>query len=395
MSAALETARRCLPSLEWSEKGPAVLPVLPPPAVPLGAIRRALRKAKRPVMLVNDASRVQLRCLPELLHELWQEAGEAPILIATGSHPAEPAQYRDRLGGLPVEVHRADVIEDHAPLGEARIDRRLLAADLIIAWGTVEPHYFGGWSGAHKTATVGFFDRASLTRNHRHALQLSSRPMALEGNPVFDDLAESLALLESERRLLAVNHVIDEEGRPLAVGLGTWRGSLERTLKTARAYYAKSLPQQVDLLIARVEGPLGASLYQADKGLKNNELLVRTGGDLILEAPMRKGVGQDRFLRLLEEAPTHEEAQAAAEEGYQLGDHKAVRWRALEARGVRIRVVSPHLEAEALAAAKVEVHPSLEAALEAVRQERSASAGQGLVVQDAGRVVCSLKTQEP
>mgnify|MGYP003330628197 CR=1 FL=1 len=53
-------------------------------------------------------------------------------------------------------------------------------------------------------------------------------------------------------------------------------------------------------------------------------------------------------------APLVERARAHAEaaEDYRLGDHKAVRWRALEARGVTLRVVSPHLDPSAVAAAR-------------------------------------------
>lgn len=390
----LAAASAALPALRWSEVGPSPLPPLAPPAVPLGPLRRALRRAQRPVLLVNDAERVQLDALPAVVAELWQEFGEPPLLVATGTHRADPAALTDRMGGLPVEVHDCDDAAAHVALDEGapwRIDRRVGRADLVLAFGSVEPHYFAGWAGAHKTTTVGVWDRATTARNHRGALETSAQPTALDGNPIHEDIAACLAKLEEDRRVLAVNHVLDPAGRALAVGVGTWRGSLRRCAAAAARRFVRALPAPVDVLVAVVEGPLARSLYQADKGLKNTEAAVKDGGDLVLVAGLEQGVGPDRFVRLLEQAPDLAAARTRVEaDGYVLGDHKAVRWRALEARGVKIRVVSPHLPPAAVADARIEVHPDLEAALSAARDARGRGEGTGLVVQDAGVVVARV-----
>ncbi len=391
----IQAAAEALAGLRWQQVGPAELPPLAPPAVPLGPLRRALKKATRPVFLVNDTARVQLDTLPAVLADLWQEAGEPPILVATGTHAADPAALRDRLGGLPVEVHDAKDAQAHVALDEGapwRVDRRVGRADLLVAFGSVEPHYFAGWAGAHKTATVGVWDRATTERNHQGALEAAARPTALEGNPIYDDIAACLAKLEEDRRLLTVNHVLDGGGRPLGLGLGTWRGSLRRCAAVAARRFVRAVPRSVDVLVAKVEGPLSRSLYQADKGVKNTEHAVKDGGDLVLVANLEEGLGADRFIRLLEQAPDLAAARAQVErDGYVLGDHKAVRWRALEARGVRIRVVSPHLDPAAVEAARIEVHATLEDAFAAVRADGRGGEGEGLVVEDAGVVVATAE----
>ncbi len=389
----LSVAREGLPGLDWREVGPRDLPVMAPPSVPLKTLRRALRQAQNPVILVNDAARLMPRDLPDVVGTLWQEHNEPTVLVATGSHAADAAFYRDRLGGLPAEIHDARDVGAHIALDSkqpgVRIDRRVADADLILAWGSVEPHYFAGWTGAHKTATVGVLQRESIESNHANAVKGTSRPLVLDGNPVFDGLARILASLEEGRRVFAINQVLDEVGAPLALGVGTWRGSLNRCLKAARARYVHDIPAPVDVLVARVKGTLARSLYQADKGLKNNEHVVKDGGDLILVASLEDGVGQDRFLRLLEQAADHEAALRSVGEGYVLGDHKAVRWRALEARGVRIRLVSAHLDPSAVEEAGIVVYSTLAAALEAVASEGHGDTGVGLFVNDAGNVVCS------
>ena len=336
------------------------------------------------MFLVNDSARVLARDLPDVVPMLWEEVGCPPVLVATGTHTGSVAQHRDRLGGIPLDLHDADDADAHVAINDshpARIDRRVADADLVVAFGSVEPHYFGGWTGAHKTATVGVLDRESITRNHAHAVKAEARPCALEGNPVFDDLAQILTALEGDRRVLAVNHVIDASGAPLGLGVGTWRGSLERCLDVARQRFVRQVEHPVDVLVASVEGVLARTLYQADKGLKNNEAVVKDGGDLILCAKLGGGVGPDRFLQFLADGPGDD---------YVLGDHKAIRWRALEARGVRIRIASPDLDPAAVAGAGLELHPSLKAALDAIRADDRGARGVGLVVQDAGYVVTEV-----
>lgn len=321
--------------------------------------------------------------------ELWEYARERPILVATGTHDEDLARMRDRLGGIPCELHRATDLAAHGPLSpesaeRGLLDRRVLEADLIVAFGSVEPHYFAGWAGAHKTATIGVAARPTIERNHRHALSPESRPLALEGNPVFEDLRPLLSGLESKRRLLAVNHVLDGEGRPLAVGVGTWRGALRRVLPVAERRFVVARDEPVQVLVACPEGPLGESLYQADKAIKNHEALVSSGGDIVLWSETLNRAGSDRFLTFLQAAPDLAAASAEIERaGYVLGDHKAVRLRALEARGVRIHVAAPALDPAVLVGTGLLHHPSLEAALEAVRAKQ----GSALLVEDAGVLV--------
>jgi hypothetical protein len=389
---ALELLRRELPELEWRQVEPGAAPApLPPPGVALAPLRRALRRAARPVLLVNDAARVQPRNLLDLLRELWEE-GRTRLLVATGTHKGEPAFYRDRLGGLPAEVHDAgdEAAHDELLTGWA-LDRRVLEADLVLAFGSVEPHYFAGWTGAHKTATIGVASRATVTRNHEHALLDLAAPCRLDGNPVASDQRVAAELVGVGRRLLCVNQVLDADGRTLASAVGTPYGSLSRVLPAAEARGVVALSGRARLVVADVSGPIGHDLYQADKGLKNWEAALEDGGELWLVAPLPGGVGPDRFLALLRAAPDLQAARARVKaDGYRLGDHKAVRWRALEARGVKVRVISPGLAPGALDDAGVEVLPDLAAACARLRAEGRARGGAALRVLDAGNVVARL-----
>lgn len=377
------------PELVWHEAGPLPLPPQRLPATPMKPLRRALKASKRPVILVNDTARTHLRGLPDVVGELWALAGEPPLVAATGTHKPSLALMRDLMGGLPVELHDADAADEHVGLSGARssprIDRRVAEADLVLAFGSVEPHYFAGWTGAHKTATIGVLARETIAKNHENALSQDARPLALTGNPVYEGLVAILKQLEQGRRLLCVNHVLDASGQPLGVGVGTWRGSLQRAVRTAARHCVPQVEGPYDVVLAEVEGPLGRSLYQADKGIKNTESVVRDGGHVILHAKLDRGLGADRFVRLLREAPDLASALAQVErDGYTLGDHKAVRLRALQDRGVAIHVVSAELDPSELEGCGLWHHANLQDALEA-----TGATGKALLVHDAGLCVPS------
>jgi nickel-dependent lactate racemase len=167
--------------------------------------------------------------------------------------------------------------------------------------------------------------------------------------------------------------------------------ALEAGLPHVRAVFTRRIARPVDLLVAAIEPPLDRDVYQADKGIKNTERAVRDGGVLIVEAACRKGVGIDHFVELLRRAHTHAEALAVVEErGYRLGDHKAVRLRALtDVRGIRVALVSPHVDAALGGVLGMRIVPDLSAAARWARP-LLVSGATGIVIEDAGNVALEI-----
>ncbi len=367
-------------------------------------------EARAPLTLVlNDAHRMTdsagfLAALFELLDGQGVELREVRVLFAAGSHRADAAEKaaheravlgacRERIG----EVAWHDAFDDAglAVVGNVRMHRWMAEQGYYLACGSMEPHYFAGVTGAHKTLTVGVMDAESIRRNHEHAMSEAAMPLRLDGNPVHLGIVDALADLEdSGAHVLALNQVL-VGGRLAAVTAGHPLGALSRGLDGVRSCFGAAVDAPFDLVVATVHPPLDRDFYQAEKGIKNTERVVRDGGTMVLDAACERGVGIDHFLALLREAPTFSAARkVVARDGYKLGDHKAVRLRALtEDREVRVIVVSPTLDPELAPILGVEIASSREEAANALRKD--APGNRALWVDDAGNVVPWMAERRP
>jgi len=302
------------------------------------------------------------------------------LLVATGAHEAPAAERADfekmLRGDLPIrQVSWHDCRSPQlVPIGpDIWLGHPwLLDRGGLLAVGSVEPHYVAGFTGAHKTATIGCAGFEDIRANHARATDARCRPCRLTDNPVFAGIECMLAALTETRAVAAVNVVQLQRTIVAAAGGGPLRALKAAGLSAMRAF-ARRIDAPADAVVAEVTGPLGRSLYQAEKGIKNNERAVRDGGAMVLVAPCPEGIGQpgepagQHFAELLAETRTYRQALRHIEErGYRLGDHKAVRLRRLTdpaERNVRVVIVSSRLGPAELKPLGLEAAESVEAAL--------------------------------
>ena len=72
------------------------------------------------------------------------------------------------------------------------INQQIMMADRLLVIGSVEPHYFAGYTGGRKAIIPGVAAYSSIVANHSLAMDLNAQPLRLAGNPVHEDLEEAL-----------------------------------------------------------------------------------------------------------------------------------------------------------------------------------------------------------
>ncbi len=140
------------------------------------------RGKRRVVLIASDHTRpVPSRLLvPAMLEQIYRGNPDAQvtILIATGCHRGtttgelERKFGREILDKVPVVIHdstRDDqmvdlgVLPSGAPLA---VNRLAAEADLLVAEGFIEPHFFAGFSGGRKSVLPGVCSTVTVYANH-------------------------------------------------------------------------------------------------------------------------------------------------------------------------------------------------------------------------------------
>jgi len=280
---------------------------------PYGGVRLSeLAKGKKKIVLIaSDHTRpVPSKVIvPQMLAEIRQGSPDADvtILIATGCHRET---RKDELVGKfgPEIVEKEKIVvhdcEDAAMLtelgtlpsgGRLQINRLAAEADLLVAEGFIEPHFFAGFSGGRKSVLPGIASRVCVHYNHNSGFMdnPNSRAGVLEGNPIHEDM---LYAAKTAKLAYIVNVVLDAHGRVIA----SFAGDLEQAHAAGTAFVSKKMgvkAVQSDIVITTNNGyPLDQNVYQMVKGMCTAEATCRDGGVIIAVGKCADGVGGDSFL---------------------------------------------------------------------------------------------------
>jgi nickel-dependent lactate racemase len=343
-----------------------------------GSFAEFLDGGKRVLIIINDATRpTPTEAMLKSLAPAFRKAGipneSLTLLVATGAHRAPTdEEYRQILGSLYEELrgrtvhHDARKDEDMADLGYTRrgtpilLNKKLFEADRIIATGSVEPHYFAGFTGGRKAFLPGIAAYKTIQENHRRALSEAAHSLALEGNPVHEDMIDALPLITVP--IFSVMTVLDKEQRVAAAAAGDLIGSFYAAVEKARRIFCVSVPAKADIVVSVAKFPMDIDLYQSQKAIDNGAAALKDGGFLILVSSCRDGIGDEGYAKLLSRASNPANAIDMIRAEYKLGYHKAAKMAAVSARATVMAVTE--LPAERLKSLFIESAPSPQAALD-------------------------------
>jgi nickel-dependent lactate racemase len=285
-------------------------------AAPLGTppLAEAARGCRSACILICDITRPVPNglTLPPLIKGLLEagiEAQAITVLVATGLHrPNEGDELAEVVGDpwvmetVRVENHFARDTAAHVDLGvtptrgvRVLLDRRLVAADLKIATGLVEPHFMAGYSGGRKVIAPGVAGKETITTFHSARFMENPRAAncVLDGNPLHEEQLEIVKMLGGAH---ALNTVIDEHRKLCFVNFGEVVASHLEAVDFIRAYAEIPVPQRFNTVVTSAAGyPLDKTYYQTVKGMVGPIDILAPGGDLVVASACEEGMGSAEF----------------------------------------------------------------------------------------------------
>jgi len=268
------------------------------------------RGKKNVVIIASDHTRPvpSKLIIPPMLEEIRSTSPDADItiLIATGCHRGTT---RDELVSKfgeeivkneKIYIHDCDEADKLVNIGtlpsggECEINSIAYNADLLLAEGFIEPHFFAGFSGGRKSVLPGICSRRTVLANHCSEFVASpySRTGILENNPIHKDM---LWAAEKAKLAYIVNVVLNADKKVIFAAAGD---SVEAHRKGVEFLSGQCgvKPVFADIVISTNGGyPLDQNIYQSVKGMTAAEATVREGGVIIMMARSNDGVGGDHF----------------------------------------------------------------------------------------------------
>ena len=325
------------------------------------------------LVIVNDGTRPTPTA--SVLQELEKrvDLDRAQFLIATGAHRAPTEDefgliFGKMLDRLRPRIHVHDSHRSKTEyVGRSRngteiwVNEMVTRFDRILIITSVEPHYFAGYTGGRKSILPGVCAFSTIEENHSLAMRPASKVLALDGNPVHEDMMDCAKELKG-RRIVGIQVVLDRHQMVHKVAVGELHASFERAVGWANQVYVVPIKRKADVVMTIAPYPMDVDLYQSQKAMENAKYALKDGGTLILVSKCRHGIGEGPFYEALRSLGDPEKVKRDMVLEYQLGDHKAVRMAEIAKRSRICGVTS--LEPKELE--QINIHPfeSAQAALD-------------------------------
>jgi len=358
-----------------------------------------MMSGKKPLVVVNDAFRPTPTGQVLSHIKKWYPEFQADFIVACGNHPAPVEADLEAIFGdyrldadSQVFIHDSRDTASMVKVGEydgqpLLLNRRLFDYPAVIVIGSVEPHYFAGFTGGRKSLIPGLADIETNRRNHALAVSDEARPLRLKHNPVAENLNRLISLVKLPS-LLSIQIVAGRNQKIIDCFAGDLRQSFDLAVTLAEEIYAFDCTRQYDLVIAEMRPPLDRNLYQIQKAIENTAAAVRNGGTLLAVSQCHEGIGNDEFYQLAGRLINEEMVMSHADiDNPPMGIHKLSRVVRLAER-ISLRALTG-LKNEILEQIYIEPAVSIEAEVHKLKQGEKKEVDI-LLVRDAGLLVAKM-----
>lgn len=295
---------------------------------PVNSKRLSEIPGKNAVIIVNDITRPTPTSiiLPPIISEL--KAGginDITIVFGLGIHRKQTEDEKKTiLGHLYGKVKSIEHDTGNCVyLGKTsrgtpvEIFRPVTEADIVICTGTIEFHYYAGYSGGAKSILPAVSSKRSIYANH--ALMLESRASAGRADSqVREDIEEAGRLLGIDFML---NVVLNEKKQVIHAVSGDCIDA-HREGSRFLDKISKIKVEPADIMVVSAGGwPKDIDIFQSHKAIEHVKNAVREGGSIILAAECSEGYGNRIFEEWLDYG--RDEVIEKFRSGFVMGGHKA------------------------------------------------------------------------
>lgn len=289
------------------------------------------------LIIVNDGTRpTPTRKILDVIYNALK-GSDFKFLIATGVHRTPTDDEFEFIFGRfydefkkKIFVHDSTRDDEMVFLGRSKngtemyLNRLGVDARKILVLGSVEPHYFAGYTGGRKAFLPGIAARTTIEQNHKYAMDPEAKALALDNNPVHQDMIDALKTIE-DKNVFSIQTVLNRDRKIYAATSGHINSSFLAAINSANEVFCVDIKEKADIVVSVAPYPMDVDLYQSQKALDNGKLALKDNGILILVAKCRTGIGEPGFYKLLAGSDTPEGVLEKIDLEYKLGYHKAAK----------------------------------------------------------------------
>ena len=235
-------------------------------------IDKLVKPGMKVAFICNDSTRVAnthdfMPILVDEMNKLGVKDEDMKIVFALGTHRAmsheEMVEQVSEGVAARLKMYNSDCNkhEDFNYFGATSygtpvlINKLICDVDLVIMTGTVVYHFFSGFGGGRKAVLPGVAGMETVRRNHSLMMSPNSQLGKLQGNPVYEDQMEGVALFAQKHRLFNFNAILDAQKRFLKIFAGDWK---ESHLEACQFVEQVRKPDMGDLFLAEADAIIAA-----------------------------------------------------------------------------------------------------------------------------------------
>lgn len=301
-----------------------------------GSMAEFLEGGEDVVFIVNDGTRPTptAKVLDALSKRM--DLRSARYLIATGTHRDMTAEEYSFVFGSHYEELKDRIFCHDAKNSECvnlgtskngtpmEVNKMAVDADRLVIITSVEPHYFAGYTGGRKSFLPGVASYRTVEANHKLAMSAAAQSLALEGNPVHEDMMDALEVVKG-KKIFSIQMVLDRHQNIYKTASGDLNQAFHQAIGWANEVFSVPIPEKADVVISVAPYPMDVDLYQSQKALDNGKWALKEGGKIVMVSKCREGTGSDTFLKQLSTSSDPNQVLENLKAEYKLGYHKAAK----------------------------------------------------------------------